>query len=110
MAGTNSADYLHSHVVGSVGTSVYVSGFYSGSANFPTGVSKTSAGGLDIFLMALDTAPPLAPALASASTGVRSSDFSISTAEVSTVDAALLSLLQNDLDDLVVTLKRKKAA
>ncbi len=58
MAGTTSADLLHGHVVGSVGTSVYVAGFFRGTANFPTGVSKTSAGGLDIYLIALDTALP----------------------------------------------------
>lgn len=110
MAGTNSADYLHSHVVGSVGTLVYVSGFFGGAANFPTGVSKTSAGGADIFLMALETAPPPPPplALASTSTGARSAKNS--SVESSSVDAALLSLLHDDLEDLVATRKRKKAA
>ena len=91
MGGTNSADLLHGHVVGSVGTSVYVAGFFYGTANFPTGVSKTSAGGADIFLMALDTTPPPAPALASISTRAGSLDSS-------SFDAALLSILA-DLDD-----------
>ena len=104
MAGTSSADYLHSHVVGSVGTLVYVSGFFGGTANFPAGGSKTSAGGADLFLMALETAPPLARALASTSTGASSAD-SIPV-ESSSVDAALLSLHYDYLDDLVVTRKR----
>ena len=108
MAGTNSADYLHSHVVGSVGTLVYVSGFFGGAANFPTGVSKTSAGGADIFLMALETAPPPPLALASTSTGARSVESG--SVKSSSVDAALLSLLHDDLEDLVATRKRKKAA
>ena len=99
---------LWSRVVGSIGSSVYVAGYFSGTANFPTGGSLTSAGGYDIFLMALDDptlAPPPAPApaLSSTSTGARS-------VESSSVDAALLSLLHDDLEDLVATRKRKKAA
>ena len=106
LAGTSSADLLHGHVVGSVGTLVYVSGFFQGMANFPIGGSKTSAGGLDLFLMALDTAPPLARALATTSTGAGSAD-SISV-ESRSVDDALSSLHYDYLDDLVVTFKRKK--
>ena len=104
---------LWSRVAGTFGSSVYVAGYFRGTANFPTGGSLTSAGGYDIFLMALDDptlAPPPAPApaLASTSTGARSAKSS--SVESSSVDAALLSLLHDDLEDLVATRKRKKGA
>lgn len=57
---TSSTGATWSHVAGTYGTSVYVAGYFGGTANFPTGQSLTSAGGSDIFLMALED-PTLGP-------------------------------------------------
>lgn len=57
MGGTGT---IWSRVAGTAGSSVYVGGYFSGTANFPTGQALTSAGGSNIFLMALED--PTAPA------------------------------------------------
>ena len=105
MVGT---DWIRSYVVGTAGSSVYVAGYFRGTANFPTGGTLTSAGGFDIYLMALeDPAPPPVPvsALRAAATATSNGDPNASS---SSVDAALLSILY-DLDDSA-TRKRKKGS
>ncbi len=53
-------------VLGLQGTTLYVSGFFEAVADFPTGGTLTSSGGLDIFLMAFDQPASAAPLLVSA--------------------------------------------
>ena len=48
------------------GATVYISGYFSGVADFPTGGTLTSSGANDIFLMALDQTASPAPLVLSA--------------------------------------------
>ena len=81
---------------------VYVSGTFKGTAQFPTGPTAstdgtpTSAGGPDIFLMALDQADT-APAAPLYSTATSSSSN----------DLALLSLM-SDADDTTIGTTKKR--
>lgn len=77
-------------------TTVYTAGRFSSVASFPTSATLTSAGGYDIFLMALDQADaaPTAPA-------------STTTTSSTATDLALLSLLSSPDGTVSIAPKRR---